>query len=359
MTSDLSGVRDGISERFAPEEDPGRLIEVEHLSRYRWAARAAAGRSVLDAGCGTAYGTRLLADGGARSVTGVDIAGSVLDAVAPDMPEAVTLRQGDLRTLVDDDDTYELVVCFEVIEHFADPFPVLDELTRVLAPGGILLVSSPNRGVYQEGNPHHLHEFTPDELRAALSERLGHVMLMRQSNYIASALLGDEQFAAGDFARLDDEVALHKLIAARPGEETYTVAIAGDGALPELGSLTLLTGTLEMREWLSVFETQTRAISDKDAHIALLESRIGETDRLQALLLEAEQRSATLPELALRVAELERALAEAHRAADAARAEARALDERLMQSQQVLVDVMTSPSWRMTEPLRHAKKLLR
>jgi SAM-dependent methyltransferase len=359
MTSDLSGARDGISERFAPEQDPGRLIEVEHLSRYRWAARAAAGRSVLDAGCGTAYGSRLLAEGGARSVTGVDIAGSVLEAVAPEMPETVTLRRGDLRALVDNDDTYELVVCFEVIEHFADPFPVLDELTRVLAPGGVLLVSSPNRGVYQEGNPHHLHEFTPEELHAALSERLGHVMLMRQSNYIASALLSEDQFAAGDFARLDDRVAVHKLIAARPGEETYTVAVAGDQAPPELGSLALLTGTLEMREWLSVFETQTRAISDKDGHIEALESRVREADRLQSLLLEAEQRSARLPELELRIAELEDALAEAHRGAEAARAEARGLDERLMQAEQVLVNVMNSPSWRVTEPLRQAKKLLR
>ena len=359
MANDLSGSRDGISERFAPDEDPGRLIEVEHLSRYRWAARAAAGRSVLDAGCGTAYGTRLLAEAGARDVTGVDIAGPVLETVAPEMPDNVTLREGDLNRLGDGDGTYELVVCFEVIEHFADPFPVLDELVRVLTPGGVLLISSPNRGVYPDANPHHLHEFTSDELEAALAERLDHVRLVRQSNYIASAVLPDGAFAAGGGAQLGAEVALHKLSATQPGEETYTLALAGSGELPDLGGLAMFTGTLEMREWLSVFDTQTRAIADKDSHIRLLESRIAETDRLQELLLESEQRTAALPELELRIGELEHALAESHRAAAAARAEARGLDERLMQSEQVLVDVMSSPSWQITKPLRRAKQLLR
>ena len=357
MASDLSGAKDGISERFAPEEDPGRLIEVEHLSRYTWAAQAAAGRSVLDAGCGTAYGTRLLAAAGARHVTGVDLAAAVLESVAPEMPDTVTLRAGDLRNLADEDDTYDLVVCFEVIEHFEDPFAVLDELARVLAPSGVLVVSSPNRGVYQEGNPHHLHEFTPDELHAALSERMRNVGLLRQSNFITSAVLGDGSFAGGPESL--DAVTLHTLRSATPGEETYTVALASDGPLPEVGELALMTSTLEMREWLSVFDTQTRAIGDKDAHIGALEEQVGEVQALQRLLLEAEQRNAAIPELSVRVSELERALAAAHAQTESALAQGRDLDRRLMLSEQVLVDVMNSPSWQLTKPLRRAKNLLR
>ena len=357
MASDLSGAKDGISERFAPEEDPGRLIEVEHLSRYTWAAQVAAGRSVLDAGCGTAYGTQLLAAAGARCVTGVDLAAAVLESVAPEMPDAVTLRAGDLRNLADEDDTYDLVVCFEVIEHFEDPFPVLDELVRVLAPNGVLAVSSPNRGVYQEGNPHHLHEFTPDELEAALRERLRNVGLQRQSNFITSAVLGDESFGAGP--HILDAVTLHTLASSRPGEETYTVALASDGPLPKVGELALMTGTLEMREWLSVFDTQTRAIGDKDTHIAALEEQARDVQALQRMLLEAEQRNAAIPELSLRVSELERALASAHAQTESALVQARELDQRLMLSEQVVVDLMNSPSWQVTKPLRRAKKLLR
>jgi ubiquinone/menaquinone biosynthesis C-methylase UbiE len=95
----LAGSRDGISERFVPDQDRGRLIEVEHVSRYQWAAAAAEGRTVLDAGCGAAYGSRMLGEGDARSVVGVDIAADVLEAVAPTMPDNVRLHAGDLRHL--------------------------------------------------------------------------------------------------------------------------------------------------------------------------------------------------------------------------------------------------------------------
>ena len=99
MESDLAGTRDGVAERFVPDRDRGRLIEAEHVSRYRWAAQIAAGRTVLDAGCGTAYGCALLAEAGAREVVGVDRAADVLAAVAGDLPETVTLQTGDLNAL--------------------------------------------------------------------------------------------------------------------------------------------------------------------------------------------------------------------------------------------------------------------
>ena len=107
------------------------------------------------------------------------------------MPGSVRLQAGDIRSLDFEDDGFEMVVCFEVIEHVEDPSVVFDELVRVLAPGGLLLVSSPNRGVYPPGNPHHLHEFTSAELEAELAARLGHVQLVRQRDYIVSAVLSD------------------------------------------------------------------------------------------------------------------------------------------------------------------------
>jgi SAM-dependent methyltransferase len=358
MEVDLAGNLDGISERFVPDRDPGRLIEVEHLARYMWAAEMARGRRVLDAGCGSGYGCRLLAARGATAVTGVDIAESVLQAIAPTMPSSVTLIPGDLGSLELPDGAFELVVCFEVIEHIEDPFTVLDELVRVLAPEGLLLISSPNRGVYQEGNPHHVHEFAPEELRAALAERVANVALVRQSDYIASALLGDDAFGAGDGDPLHD-VALRKLISAVPGEETYTLALASRAALPNVEQLVLMTGMLEMREWLSVFDTQTRAVNERDARIAELEQRVSEGRELSGLLIDSEQRLAVVPDLEQRIADLEHALVDAHANGGRAQQHAADLDARLMESERVLVDVFASPSWQITKPLRAAKKLLR
>ena len=70
------------------------------------------------------------------------------------------------------------------------------------------------------------------------------------------------------------------------------------------------------------------------------------------------RRLAGVPDLQLRIADLERELEEARRAADAAREQARVLDERLTRSARVLSDVMNSPSWRLTKPLRTAKHFL-
>jgi SAM-dependent methyltransferase len=355
---DLAGTQDGISERFVPEQDSGRLIEVEHVARYRWAAQAVAGRRVLDAGCGTAYGTRLLAEGGASEVLGVDIAASVLDAVRPSMPECVTLEAADLRALPFGDGSFDAVVCFEVIEHFDEPLIVLDELVRVLASDGVLLISSPNRGVYTPGNPHHLHEFTPDELRAELERRLSHVRLVRQSDYVVSALLEDGNYRRGDGEQLVD-VGLVKLVAAEPGREVYTIALAGRGELPAVPELAAMTGTLEQREWWQVFETQTNAIRDKDNHIGLLEARLAERDAIADRLIESEQRNAEIPALQVRISDLQFELAGARRAEESARKEIRHLEERLERAQRVLNEVFTSPSWQATKPLRAAKKLLR
>lgn len=353
MENDLAGTRSGISERFVPDQDQGRLIEVEHVSRYRWAAQLARDRRVLDAGCGTAYGARLLAEGGARQVLGLDIAQSVLEAVGPSMPEAVRLQAGDLRRLELDDDAFELVVCFEVLEHLDDPSAVLDELVRVLAPDGLLLVSSPNRDVYQPGNPHHVHEFTPRELESELASRLHHVRLLRQHDYIVSAVLPDAAVAQGQGARLED-LSLHKLTVGSPGDETYTIAMASDAELPEAGALGAMTGPLELREWLAVFQTQTSAIADKDNYIDDLETRIKERDRVAELLLDAEQRLAGVPELQQRIADLEYELAAAREDAAAARREAWELDQMLMYGRRMLRFVRPA-----IKPLRQVRRRLR
>ncbi len=358
MTTDYAGTKAGISERFAPDQDRGRLIEVEHVARYRWAAQAAAGRTVLDAGCGTAYGSALLAAGGAAEVVGVDIAESVLKVMAPRMPESVSLEVGDLRRLRYADDRFDLIVCFEVIEHFDEPLVVLDELVRVLAPGGVLLISSPNRGVYPDGNPHHFHEFTPDELLEAVRQRLANVRLVRQHDYMVSALLSDADFAQDSSEPLS-EVELRKLVAGEPGDELYTVAIASSGTLPELHQLAALTGPFELKEWIDAAATQTEAIRVKDRTISDLQQRIGERDRIARLLTDAEQRLAGIPDLHQRIADLERELHAERTAHQATRDHAEHLDARLMRSERVLREVFGSPSWQMTKPLRYAKRRLK
>ncbi len=327
-------MKDGSLERFAPEQDAGRLIEAEHIARYRLAALVARGRRVLDAGCGTAYGARMLAEAGAGEVVGIDLAQPMLEAVGATMPPAVRLDVGDIRELPYGEDMFGLVVCFQVIEHLEDPSRALHELVRVLAPGGLLLISSSNPEVCPAGDPHHRHGFRANDLEAELSARLANVRLVRQDDYLVSALLSDEVLRHPSRAPLGD-VQIHKLTAPDPGGEKYTLAMASDDDLPELRQLAVMTGTLDLEECVE------------------------ESHELGELLIEAERRLAGMPDLELRIADLEGELEQARRATESARAEATALDERLTQSQRMLTELINSPSWRLTEPLRATRRLLR
>ena len=86
---------------------------------------------------------------------------------------------------------------------------------------------------------------------------------------------------------------------------------------------------------------------------------MGERRRLTEQLADAERRLAGVPNLQVRIAELEGELDSARRATEEAQAQVRKLDERLTRGQTVLTNVFNSPSWRVTKPLRATKKLLR
>jgi ubiquinone/menaquinone biosynthesis C-methylase UbiE len=235
----LAGAVNGAPERFVPEEMRGDLIEAEHIGRYRWATRLVPGCRVLDAGCGTAYGTTILAEAGALAVEGVDIAEDVVRAVEPRMPEGVNLTVADVQELPFEDGAFDVVVCFEVLEHLDEAERAVNEFARVLARDGFAVVSSPNRTVYPAGNPHHKHEFLPEELRLLLDRQFEFVDLYRQQSWLASAVLKDNDYAseATDLA----EARLHKVVRAELGTELYTVAVAGSARPPLAPAAAVLT----------------------------------------------------------------------------------------------------------------------
>ena len=241
-------------ERFVPGDSHGELIETEHLARYWWASQLAPGRRVLDAGCGVGYGTAMLARAGATEAVGVDVAPEAVRAAAANAPQDASFREADLRALPFADASFDLVVCFEVIEHVAEQDAVIAELARVLSPDGVLAISSPNRDVYLPGNPHHVHEYVPDELRAALERCFAAVRLYRQHDWTTSAVLADAQAADGSLAELDGLRAA-KTLAREPGSEPYTIALAGPGALPDPPGRAILGAAAEIRGWLQEIGT--------------------------------------------------------------------------------------------------------
>ena len=338
MTTDLADHIDGTPGRFVPQEMKGELVEAEHLSRYWWASALAPGRRVLDAGCGMAYGSRLMAEAGAAEVTGVDLAEDVIRAARAEAGDGIRLEAGDVAALPFEDGAFDLVVCFEVIEHVPDQDRVLGELRRVLARGGLLAISSPNRDAYVPGNPHHVHEYTPPELEAALRKRWPEVRLFQQHNYLACSITGD------------GAPAVRTLAPKAPGEETYTLALAGDEPLAERAGLAVLADPVEIRQWVERFQEQQAVLERQHDAWAAAERAAEQRRDAQRALADAETALAELPSLRERARlaeEASRRLAERSQQAE----------ERANRAEAVGASMRASLSWRVTAPLRVAKKL--
>ena len=101
------------------------------------------GKTALDVGCGAGLLVEPLARLGAK-VTGIDATPAVI-AVAREHAAAMALdidyRVGDVQEL---EGQFDLVTCMEVIEHVADPAAFVEALAKRLAPGGLLIMSTPN-----------------------------------------------------------------------------------------------------------------------------------------------------------------------------------------------------------------------
>ena len=160
----------------------------EHLARYAFAAPFAAGRRVVDAGCGAGYGAAALAPA-ARTVLGVDASA---DAIRYAREHYFAPNLGFLpascAALPLPDASLDLVVALEVIEHLAEWQRFLDEARRVLTPAGRLIVSTPNKEYYAESrrltgpNSYHVHEFEFEEFSAQLRELFPYVTLFFQNH---------------------------------------------------------------------------------------------------------------------------------------------------------------------------------
>ncbi len=84
----------------------------------------------------------------------------------------------------------------------------------MLAPGGLLVISSPNRDVFPSGNPHHIREYASEELAAALHARFAHVAAYRQQTHVGSLISDDQQFAVDAGTPLDAD--LRKVVGGSP-----------------------------------------------------------------------------------------------------------------------------------------------
>jgi SAM-dependent methyltransferase len=170
---------DGIGERIRPAAVSSGGYR-DHLARYLFAGHFVPGRAVVDLCCGNGYGSNLLLAAGATRVTGIDLEPAAVSAARSHYP-GPEFQVGSADVARDLSD-YGVAVCFEGIEHVADP----DQLLANMRGAGLALVSSPNADFFDggfSGNPHHRREWTRAEFEAVLSGHFSEVRMYFQWHY--------------------------------------------------------------------------------------------------------------------------------------------------------------------------------
>lgn len=143
-----------------------------HLKRYRFASGFVRDRLCLDVGCGVGYGSAYLMRKGAKKVIGGDKSGIGISYdrnIAKTAPiKALEFKILEATSLPFVDNSFDVVVSFEVIEHVKDYERFLSEIHRVLKRGGKLILSTPNRDtgafIFKTDWKCHAHEFSKGEL---------------------------------------------------------------------------------------------------------------------------------------------------------------------------------------------------
>jgi 2-polyprenyl-3-methyl-5-hydroxy-6-metoxy-1,4-benzoquinol methylase len=150
------------------------------FARYRLAASHAAGKDVLDAACGSGFGSAWLART-ARSVLGVDLDDVVLGEAAHWTQPAqafanLRFQKHDLAEPFAAGTRFDLIVSFETLEHVRDPAAVLANFAAHLTPGGLAIISIPNGSKeLRDGDwepSHHVH-FSAEDFRRLVAGSFG------------------------------------------------------------------------------------------------------------------------------------------------------------------------------------------
>lgn len=276
-------------ERFVPEQQGN--IELEHLHRYLCAAELSSQKDVLDIASGEGYGSSILARM-ARSVVGVDISeGAIRHAQQKYRRQNLEYRVGSAAQIPLADASVDLVVSFETIEHHDQHEAMMSEIKRVLRPGGLLVMSSPDKRVYSEipgfSNPYHVKELTRGEFESLMKASFANVSMYGQRIVYGSALLAEEGGQIVSFAKDQGEVKRGVGLV----DPMYLIAVASDSELPKLNS-----GVFEARiDEADIVVELNRVIKARDHEI--FEFREGRTS-LEAMFTQVRRAEEEARELA-------------------------------------------------------------
>ena len=208
-------------ERIIPWKHKNTLSYAEHLVRYIFACQFVKGKKVLDAACGTGYGSALMARKGAEHVTGLDKSQKAIAYSAKHYSLSNShFIKSDALIMPFDDNQFDLVVSYETIEHLENHDQFLKEIKRILNPDGFCIISTPNPKSDYEQNPFHLKELNKQEFMHLLRKYFKHVKISSQANLINNMIFSEnDKFA--------------QVLLKNSQKADYFIALASNKSLPK------------------------------------------------------------------------------------------------------------------------------
>ncbi|MBP3482281.1 MAG: class I SAM-dependent methyltransferase [Alistipes sp.] len=149
------------AERISLDQSDNYVFQ-RSLLAYHKAAEIVSG-TVLEIGTGEGYGIEVIAPKATRFIT--------LDKHTPDrlhQTENMEFFEATVPPIPADNNSFDYVIAFQVIEHISQDLEFVREVKRVLKPGGQFIVTTPNAAMSLTRNPWHIREYRADELKNIL-----------------------------------------------------------------------------------------------------------------------------------------------------------------------------------------------
>ena len=333
-------------ERYLPEISGS--IAIEHIHRYALASQFAKNKKVLDIASGEGYGSKILAKY-AHSVVGVDISiDAVLHAKNNYACGNLSFIAGTCAEIPLKSASVDLIVSFETIEHHDQHEAMLNEFSRILHSGGLLIISSPDKHVYSDvpgyRNPFHVKELYRNEFVKLVSAHFKHVQVYGQRMLTGSGIFPERgEGWCLNFARDKSKTDFRTTTP----QAVYHIIAATNGELPPA-----ICGLFEQPD--SENETIQNLILAKNAALKevgiSVSKAIAFSEQVDSLQNEKEKLNAILAEKERQIEQHDSTLAEKERQIEQH-------DSTIFAAHTELKAVYNSFSWRLTRPLRKFKQI--
>lgn len=255
-------------ERLIPKINKGGAIFYEHIARYLFASQLTKNKVVLDAACGSGYGSYILSKyGKSKEVYSFDCSKESIDYAKNNygLKNIFFIQDNieNLRTYFEN--IIDIAVGFEIIEHLKNQKHFLVQVKKSLKPNGLFFISTPNKYTYPAGNPFHTKELSPSQFYKLLNQFFKYIRIYYQYFELAQLI---KPKTNADFVLEEKFSKINQLVYSTTTSyiknSQFIMAICSDRPIPELKNVIITSNKVDNIDLTKGLSHLTTQISNLD-----------------------------------------------------------------------------------------------